>query len=232
MKKELVFGSFGLYPEQITLETVSALQKCGKVYLTCVKPGREKLLLSLFPGAELVSATAFEGLIRKVMETFHKFERVGVLDYGDPSFLCFFSERLSRECGKRQIRFKKCHAVSSLNSLISDLGLGDLKPGGLYLASVHFWKVPSRFINPAVPVLLFCPDRFYLDGDPNGVLAQLVKDVQRVYPSDHYLYFAGCRDASGKKRMRKVKIARLDSSLSGLKFDTTIYIPAVGKKRA
>ena len=44
MKKELVFGSFGLYPEQITLETISALRKCGKVYLTCVRKEQAGLL--------------------------------------------------------------------------------------------------------------------------------------------------------------------------------------------
>ena len=231
MKKELVFGSFGLYPEQITLETISSLRKCGKVFLTCVKPDRAELLFSLFPNAELVSAIAFEALVRKVIGAFSEYERVGVLDYGDPSFLCVFSERLRKECFKKKIGFRKCHAVSSLNALIADLGLGELKPAGLYLASAHYWNVPSAFIDPSVPLLLFCPDRLMQCRDRRSGLARLAKDIQRVYPPGHYLHFVGCRGAVGKKRNRKVKVARLRSALPDLKFDTTIYIPAVDKKR-
>ena len=233
-KKELVFASFGLYPEQITFETISALRKCDKVYLTCVRREKAGLLLSLFPKAELISAIPFEVLVLKVMGAFLKHDRVGVLDYGDPSFLCAFSERLRLECLKNKVGFKKYQAVSSLNAIISDLGLGDLGPAGLYLATVHYWDAASKFINPAVPLLLFSPDRARLAGAPDGLLARVVKDIQRVYPPGHDIYFINCQSASsGKKRARRVKVARLGRSLSGLKFDTTMYIPAIApKKRA
>jgi len=231
MKKELVFGSFGLYPEQITLETISALRKCGKVYLTCVRKEQAGLLLSLFPKAELVSAISFEKLVLKVMGAFDGHDLVGVLDYGDPSFLCAFSERLRLECLKKKTGFKKYHAVSSLNALIADLGLGDLGPAGLYLATAHHWDIPSRFIDPAVPLLLFSPDRTRLDGDPQGLLARLVKDIQRVYPPGHDVYFISCQSAAtGKKSARKVKVSGLGKAVHALKFDSTMFLPAAGKR--
>lgn len=230
MKKELAFASFGLYPEQITLETVSALRKCGKVYLTCVRKEQAGLLLSLFPGAELVSAIKFEDLVKKVMGAFREHDLVGVLDYGDPSFLCAFSERLRLECLKTRTGFRKYQAVSSLNALIADLGLGDLGPAGLYLATAHHWDIPSKFIDPAVPLLLFSPDRTRLDGDPQGLLARVVKDIRRAYPPDHEMYFISCRSAAtGKKSSRKIKVSQLGRSISGLKFDTTMFIPAAAK---
>jgi len=232
MKKELIFASFGLCPEQITFETISALSKCGKIYITCGRREKVGLLLSLFPKAELISAIPFEVLILKVMGAFLKQDRVGVLDYGDPSFLCFFSKRLRLECLKNSIAFRKYRAVSSLNTIISDFCLGDLDPAGLYLATAHSWNVPSKFINPAVPLLLFSLDRVRLDGDPSGLLVRIVKDIQRVYPPQHDVYFISCRNAAAdKKRVRRVKVARLGKSLSALKFDTTIYIPAIVSPR-
>ena len=232
MKKELVFGSFGLYPEQITLETVSALRKCGKVYLTCVRKEQAGLLLSLFPKAELVSAISFEKLVLKVMGAFAEHDLVGVLDYGDPSFLCAFSERLRLECLKKKIGFKKYHAVSSLNALIADLGLGDLGPAGLYLATAHYWDIPSRFIDPGVPLLVFSPDRTRLDGDPQGLIARLVEDIKRVYPPGHAVYFLRCRSAAtGKKSALKVKVSGLGKAVRALKFDSTMFLPAAVKRK-
>ncbi|MCX5793179.1 MAG: hypothetical protein NTY45_13325 [Elusimicrobia bacterium] len=230
-KKGLVCASYGLYPEQITFETISALKKCDKLFLTDVREGKD-LLFSFFPKAELVSAVAFEALIQKVMKAFSRHDLVGVMDYGDPSFLCNFSERLRKECVKNKIGFKKYQAVSSLNTIISDLGLGDLSPAGLYLATAHSWSASSGFINPAVPFLLFSPDRVRLYGDSKGLLAYAVKDIQRIYPPAHEVCFIGCKNsANGKNRKVWVKVARLGQSLSELKFDTTLYIPAVTSKK-
>jgi len=38
-------------------------------------------------------------------------------------------------------------------------GLGDLAPAGLYPATAHFWDIPSKYLNKAVPLLLFSPGR-------------------------------------------------------------------------
>ena len=100
-------------------------------------------------------------------------------------------------------------------------------PAGLYLATANNWAIPSKFINPAVPLLLFSPDREQLRGDPQKLLAKVVKDIQRVYPPGHDVYFISCESAAtGGKRVKKVKAGRLHKSLSGLKFDTTLYLPA------
>lgn len=232
MKKELIFASFGLYAEQITLETITALRQCDKVYLTCARRAEEKLLFTLFPKAELIGGLPLEALKLKVMETFLKHDRVGVLDYGDPSFLCFFSEGLRKACLKNKVGFRKCQAISSVNALIADLGLGRLGPGGLYLVTAHEWEVASRVINTAVPLLLFSLDRVRLDARRRSILVRVVKDIQRVYPPGHEVYFIRCRQAySGKRRKRKVTVARLGKSFSGLTFDTTLYVPAVAVKR-
>ena len=232
MKKKLVFGGMGLYPEQITLETVAALRKCGTVYLTCIRKEQAGVLLSLFPKAELVSVIPFEVLILKVMGAFQRHDLVGVLDYGDPSFLCAFSGRLRQECARAGAGFMEYRAVSSLNALIADLGLGDLAPAGLYLATANNWEIPSKFIDPAVPLLLFSPDRESQRGDPQGLLAKVVTDIQRVYPPGHGVYFMTCQSASaGGKRTRKVKVSGLRKAISSLKFDSTIFIPGVEKKK-
>ena len=232
MKKELLFCSSGLYPEQITLETIAALKKCGKVFFTCVKKERAGLLSSIFPEAELLSGIPLEMLELTVLGAFSRHERVGVLDYGDPAFLCTFSENLRQKCLKTGIGFRQYRAVSSLNALIADLGLGKLAPAGLYLATVHSWEAASRFIYPEVPLLLFSPDRTRLDGDPQGLLARVVKDLRRVYASGHAVYFIRCStSSSGKSSVRRITMAGLGRSLAALKFDTTIYIPAVPSKR-
>ncbi len=222
----------GLCPEQITLETISALRKCGKVYLTCIRKEQAGLLLSLFPKAELVSAIPFEVLILKVMGGFLKHDMVGVLDYGDPAFLCAFSGRLKEECLKAGAGFSEYRAVSSLTALIADLGLGNLAPAGLYLATANNWDIPSKFINPAVPLLLFSPDREQLRGDPQGLLAKVVKDIRRVYPPGHEVYFMTSESASaGGKRAHKVKVSGLGKAVSALKFDSTMFIPGTGEKK-
>lgn len=232
MKKELIFCSSGLYPEQITLETIAALKKCGKVFFTCVEKEQAGLLLSILPAAELLSGIPLEMLELTVMGAFARHGRVGVLDYGDPAFLCAFSENLRRKCLKTGVGFRQYRAVSSLTALIADLGLGNLAPAGLYLATVHSWDTASRFIDPAVPLLLFSPDRTRLDGDPQGLLARVVKDLRRVYAPEHAVYFIRCANSSsGKSSVRRTTVAGLSRSLSALEFDTTIYLPAGPPKK-
>ncbi|MDT8287349.1 MAG: SAM-dependent methyltransferase [Elusimicrobiales bacterium] len=230
MKKEMVFASFGLYPEQITLETLAALRKCRKVYITSATRARSALLRSLLPGAEILTGLSFETLVARTAGALPEHGKVGVLDYGDPAFLCAFSSRLKEECLRMKAGFRTLRAVSSLNSLIADLGLGELAPAGLFLATAHSWEGPGRSVNTSAPVLIFSPDRARLGGDRQGLFARIAQDLRAAYPAGHPVYFVKCAAAPGEKtRIKKARISDLGAGLRKLDFDSTMFIPAAGK---
>jgi len=228
MKKELLFASFGLYPEQMTLEAVADLKKCEKVYFTSLSRENSRLMLSLFPGAELLNDVPFEGLILTVMGAFASCGRVGVVDHGDPAFLCEFSKRLRAAAGRRGVAFKELRAISSLNAILAEFDLGGLGPLGLCLTNAHSWPEAGKYASNRIPLLVFSPDRARLNGDKEGCLAGLAAYVKKNYPPGHAIYFIKCADAASRPALkRRVRVASFGRALTAVEFDTSLYIPPV-----
>ena len=52
MKKLYIF-SYGLYPGQVTLETLAAMRECGAVYTHCLDKSTAARFVKLAPGLKL-----------------------------------------------------------------------------------------------------------------------------------------------------------------------------------
>ena len=180
----LVLASTGLTPGHMTLETLTSLRECDRVF-SCVADVRTCATLR----ACGVAVRRFEGDLGQsrafaaALAAARAAKKAAYLTYGDPLFRNRDALLLMEACRREGIPCQVHHGVSSLNLLLGGLLLSNLEPRGVYLCAPGD---PHR-LCPEVPTLVFSTAQ-----TERHVRRRFVAAVQRLYPPDHRAELVVC----------------------------------------
>lgn len=221
---EVLLCSYGLYPEQITCETLGELRASDVIFLDSPPP---RFTAWLGTGPRLV-ADAARGRVRSaglrekalaVAREAAKGQRVAVVSYGNPGLLSVFPRFLAAECGRLGLKLRTLSAVSSFDSLIN------LVPG------VPLERAPIRLVCPssscgrlldreAVNIVMGL-EGLGLRGDQQKLLRAFA-----AYPAGHLLALVTCRAEGVQESVKWVKAGELSEHLKpGTLERVTLYVP-------
>ncbi|MDD5656353.1 MAG: SAM-dependent methyltransferase [Elusimicrobia bacterium] len=229
--KLLLLASYGLRPEQITLETLSQLAKADVVLCAALDrhgAGRlsrycGNLVFLDDPGVAFTRDMPIPEMARRTMALFDRHARVGFLTYGHPGFLCGIADELIRLCERRGVRWRVLDAVSSLNAALNAVGVRGLGSRGVLLLSACTTN-DVRAILPDRHILVF--DVFQLARPEGGSIRKLwAAEIAASYPSDHALALVECAWRGGADRIIRTTPAKLERNLAAAGEASTLYIP-------
>gem|GEM_PF-5458950 len=224
--RELVLGSFGLETAQITVETLGAMKKCEKVFLSAIDETEARRLSACFPAAESISRMPWEKQEKLLENFFRSGSRAGVMHYGDPDFLCGLTFNLDKFCRARGIKFTILRAVSSLPPLLRLLSHGNLEGRGVRLVCLRpaNWPVIRKALDPDIPMFIFEPDA--LTVPKNAALQKdFLSTLSDKYPAGRKCVLAtvgNLRDT--EDTLITCTVANLSKALPELTQRTTLYI--------
>lgn len=225
MKKLYIF-SYGLYPGQITLETLAAMRECGEVYSHCLDKNTARQFLKFAPGLISTAGLDRSATALAAMRGFRKHETVGFLTYGNPLFLNQTAAELLRAAQEKKVRVEVFAAVSSFDALVNLFNLNKYSRRGLRLADTASMASLPEF-TPGMDTLFFVPD--VLNAPGSGAARKLfLAAAKKAYPAGAPVYLADCASVSSREaRVLKGRISALPSLLGKLNERHTIFIPAV-----
>lgn len=225
MKKLYIF-SYGLYPEQITLETLAAMRECGEVYSHCLDAATARQFLRYAPGLKLTAGLDRRATAEAAVRGLAAHDTVGFLTYGNPLFLNQTAAELMAGARRRGALVKVFSAVSSFDALVNLFNLNEYADGSLRVADTAT-LIYAPVFTPGTDTLFFVPD--VLNLPVNAALKKkFVGAAQKAYPPSAPAYLADCASISSRKTtVLKGKISALPALLSKLNERHTLYIPAV-----
>ena len=224
--KEMVLGSFGLETTQITVETLGAMKKCDKVFLSALEEAEARRLSAYFPATESISRMPWEKQEKLLENFFRSGNRAGVIHYGDPDFLCGLTFNLDKFCRERGIKFTVLRAVSSLPPLLRLLEQGNLGGRGVRLVCLRpdNWPAIKQSLDPDIPTFIFEPDA--LTAPKNATLRRdFLSAMSGKYPPERkcILTTVGNLRETGDTLI-PCTVSTLGKNLSKITPRTTLYI--------
>lgn len=225
MKKLYIF-SYGLYPGQVTLETLLAMRECGEVYSHCLDAASARQFRRYAPRLRLTGRLGLERTAAAVAAALGKHDTVGFLTYGNPLFLNQTAPLLAAAAARRRAEVRVFAAVSSFDALVNLFGLNPFSPAGLRLLDAGTWSAAQR-LHPEMDTLVFVPDRLRGPGAA-GRLEAFIEAARAAYPGAAPAFLADCY-ASENSRHRTVAgtAGGLRALLARAGERTTLFIPAV-----
>lgn len=227
--KEVLLCSYGLEPNQVTLETLLALQSSDKVFLAGLDADCAGLLKSRLPDMEIISRRPQPEQIKAIARALDRVSQVAVVTYGEPSFFCSMAEKLSELCRATGAKLKILPAISSFNALLHLLGLNLFRASGLYICGINSrmtWPLP---LNPAVPALIFQPDDL-LRKSRRGLKEKLVAEIKKRYPPEAKIVLAEAPCVGNPEgRLLEFEIREIGKIFSRITANTTLYLPREDK---
>jgi len=222
--KRLILCSYGLKPDHITLETIKEGRTCNILFCDCVH-------LSSWLGGVLPDMLELEDKhgdlsaeekIAAVMGAFSKHDKVGLMTYGHPNFLCSFAEMLKAKCEAEGIEVRVLPAISSTAELLSMAGVTSLSRAGVMMTSA----IGLPGLSPAARDLhVFVFDFHALsDGRYSSAKAVLAAYFKKNYPGSHRIELLECENHHAEDR-KIFRIRELDQALKHSSPTTTLYIP-------
>lgn len=228
MKKLYIF-SYGLYPGQLTLETLAAMRECGAVYTHCLDAATARQFVKLSPGIRLTAGLDRLQTARAAVAGLKKYDTVGFLTYGNPLFLNQTAAELMKAAKKKNVEVEVLAAVSSFDALVNLFNLNKYSSGSLRVADTAA-LVGRTVFTPEEDTLFFVPDVLNLPVNA-GFKKKFIAAAQKAYPPAAPVYLADCASISSRvPAVIKGKISGLPALLKRLNERHTIFIPAV--KRA
>ena len=227
MKKLYIF-SYGLYPWQITLETLAAMRECGAVYSHCLDSSTVRQFLKIAPGLKLAAGMDRDAAVLAAVKGLEKHDVVGFLTYGNPLFLNRSAADLAVAAGKKA-QVTIFAAVSSFDALINLFNLNSFSTRGLRLVDTPSALARQDF-TPDMDTLFFVP---YALNRPGNAAAkkEFIAAAARAYPASAQVYLADCASVVCRSpRVIKGSMRGLGRLLAGLNERHTLFIPAVGPK--
>ncbi|OGR65916.1 MAG: hypothetical protein A2X31_01040 [Elusimicrobia bacterium GWB2_63_22] len=225
MKKLYVF-SYGLYPEQITLETLAAMRECGEVYSHCLDAATARQFLRYAPGLKLTAGLDRRATAEAAVRGLAAHDTVGFLTYGNPLFLNQTAAELMAGARRRGALVKVFSAVSSFDALVNLFNLNEYADGSLRVADTAT-LIYAPVFTPGTDTLFFVPDVLNLPANA-ALRKKFVSAAKKAYPPSAPAYLADCASISSRKAtVLKGKISALPALLSKLNERHTLYIPAV-----
>lgn len=224
MKKLYIF-SYGLYPGQVTLETLAAMKECGAVYTHCLDSDTAARFVKLAPGLKLNTGLDREATARAAAAALAKFDTVGFLTYGNPLFLNQTAAEVMKAAAAKKASVRVFAAVSSFDALINLFNLNKFSPRGLRVADAAA-SIDAPHFTPGMDTLVFVPDVLNLPANA-AAKKRFVAAARAAYPASAPVYLADCASisASGAKII-KGTVGALPALLKKINERHTVFIPA------
>ncbi len=225
-KGRLVLASYGLNDRQMTIETLVALRECDLIYSESLDGDSRASLERTCPPIISLRDIAPDDVTDLLISEVRKGKNVAYLTYGDPGILspC---ERFVSRCEKEKIEYRLYPAISSLNVLLWQEKLIKSGAAGVLLSWVG---AEIRAFCIDIPALVFL---FGVKPFNSASVASLIVNIQRAYPSDHVVevlsYAASTPD---NPRRRKYAVSELARAWREADNQSTLYLPAVGRRVA
>ena len=227
-EKELLLCSFGLKPEHITFETIREARKCGMFF--CDQHG-SPLLEQLLPGLKGFGGEggerSVEQKVAEVMAAFKKHDRVGVMTYGHPLFLCSLSDILIERCAAKKIKVRVLEAVSSYGAVLAAAGLrGPGKEGVLSISALAV-EHNTSLLRPGSHIFVYDIDAFSKKCN-EPLRAAFSRYMTATYPAGHRLLLINCASIA-PERIQEFTVASLDKAIASATLASTLYITPLEK---
>ncbi len=231
MKKEkrLVICSYGLEPKHITLETLSALKKCGAVFSHSLEGGTGDFIARSCAEFESLRGLSAPGITARLKKAFADHDTVGFLTYGNPCFLNATTALIKTGMAAAGVKVGVLPAVSSFDSIVNLLDLNKFSPAGLRLVDVAAPMDSMRF-TPEMDTLFFVAGDLRPEGN-NKYRESFLRGLAAAYPGAHPVKIVNCPcigNASG--RLIKTTVSRLGGVFGKVDKASTILVPAVAGK--
>ncbi|HCC47925.1 MAG TPA: hypothetical protein DEQ38_07410 [Elusimicrobia bacterium] len=228
MKKLYIF-SYGLYPGQVTLETLAAMKECGAVYTHCLDAATAARFAGLTPGLKLNTGLGREATAKAAVAALSKFDTVGFLTYGNPLFLNQTAAEVMKAAAGKKASVRVFAGVSSFDALVNLFNLNKFSPLGLRVMDAAA-AIDAPHFTPDMDTLVFVPDVLNLKANA-AAKKRFLAAAKAAYPPSAPACLADCASISSRRpSVIKGKVSALSSLLKQVNERHTIFIPAAIKK--
>lgn len=228
MKKLYIF-SYGLYPGQVTLETLAAMKECGAVYTHCLDAETAARFAGLAPGLKLNTGLDREATAKAAVAALGKFDTVGFLTYGNPLFLNQTAAEVMKAAAAKKAAVRVFAGVSSFDALVNLFNLNKFSPRGLRAVDAAA-SIDAPHFTPDMDTLVFVPDVLNLKANA-AAKKKFIAAAQAAYTAAAPVYLADCASISSRRpSVIKAKISSLPALLKQVNERHTLFIPAAVKK--
>jgi hypothetical protein len=229
MKKLYIF-SYGLYPGQITLETLAAMKSCGAVYTHCLDKATAGQFSRLAPGLKLTSGLSRQATAAAAVSALGRHDTVGFLTYGNPLFLNQTAAEVMRAAAAKKAETVVLAGVSSVDTLVNLFGLNKFSPRGLRLVDAAS-SIDSPSFIPDMDTLVFVPDVLNQPGS-GAARKKFLSAAALAYPPSSPAFLADCACISRRSdAVIKGRMGGLAALLKKVNERHTLFIPAVKVKK-
>lgn len=226
MKKLYIF-SYGLYPGQVTLETLAAMKECGAVYTHCLDEATAARFAGLAPGLKLNTGLSREATAKAAVAALSKFDTVGFLTYGNPLFLNQTAAEVMRAAAAKKAAVRVFAGVSSFDALINLFNLNKFSPRGLRVVDAAA-SIDAPHFTPDMDTLVFVPDVLNLKANA-AAKKKFLAAAKAAYPSSAPACLADCASISAAEaKVIKGTVGTLSALLKKVNERHTLVLPAVG----
>ncbi|OGR69256.1 MAG: hypothetical protein A2081_05410 [Elusimicrobia bacterium GWC2_61_19] len=228
MKKIYIF-SYGLYPGQLTLETLAAMRECGAIYTHCLDAASARHFSKFAPGLKLTQGLGRREAALAAVAALKKHKTVGFLTYGNPLFLNQTAAEVMAASAKKKARVRVFAAVSSFDAIVNLFNLNNFSIRGLRVVDTAT-LMDDRAFTPDMDTLFFVPCA--LNRPANAAAKKrFIAAAAKAYPPSAQVYLADCASvACGEPRVTKGHMRDFSGLLSKLNERHTLFIPAVAPK--
>lgn len=221
---EVVLCSYGLYPEQITFETLDELRGSDIVFLDFPMPRLEAWIGS---GPRMIHMASRGGVdkvqlrqrARRITAAARQSKKAAVVSYGNPKFISVFSEALAAECARLKVPLRVLNAVSSFDAVMTLLPPYSLEQNSLRLVCA---ASSGLLLEPSAGNLVFSLQNV---ADPGPRRAALLRGLEQ-YPAGHPAALLRCRAEGACESVKWLTTGTFPRQLrlAGLE-RYTLYIP-------
>lgn len=225
MKKLHIF-SYGLYPGQVTLETLAAMKECGAVYTHCLDEATAARFAGLAPGLKLNTGLSREATAKAAIAALAKFDTVGFLTYGNPLFLNQTAAEVMRAASAKNAVASVFAGVSSFDALVNLFNLNKFSPRGLRVVDAAA-SIDAPHFTPDMDTLVFVPDVLNLKSNA-AAKNKFLAAAKAAYPPSATAYLADCASISAAEaKVIKGTVRALPALLKKVNERHTLFLPAL-----
>jgi precorrin-2 methylase len=230
-------------PDHTTVEAYRVMESCARLYSIVQEPSllwlpkgaAEKVqvvnVLPMYTEGALRTDN-YERVARTIIDSIREIKPVGYVTYGNPLSYDSVAQNVIRYAVQSGISFRVVPGISSIDTLLCDLGV-DMAPGlQIYEAS---WVVAAQvnLRTDVATVLLqigaFGSFRAYYRTPPSAAsLVDLASYLTRFYPASHRVFLvrsSSLPDSSGN--VRALDLKSLCAAQTEDILNASMYIPAL-----
>jgi uncharacterized protein YabN with tetrapyrrole methylase and pyrophosphatase domain len=228
-------------PDHITVEVSRTLATCTRIFTVVQEPpaawlpaeGAHVPVINLMEMYEegAIRTQNYERVSNRIFQSLDDTAVVGYVTYGNPLVYDSVSQQLVRHARQAGVRFNVLAGISSIDTLLCDLGV-DMAPGiQVYEASwLVAGQVPLVVTAPAILLQLGTFGSFrthYRDRINVSSLEPLVSYLSRSYPRSHPVHLVRSGDREQPANLRNVPLGDLTTVDTDDVLGASMYIPCL-----